>query len=97
VLTNRNLTTDRQHIEFCSGDLRKFVTERLKPNYKNAWIVGGSNLTKEFIRLKLADEIRISILPIILGEGLLFFDQVGQEQALHLKDTKAYVNGMVEL
>jgi len=97
VLTNRNLTTDRQNIEFCSGDLRKFVIERLKPNYKNAWVVGGSSLTKDFIRLKLADEIRISILPIILGEGLLFFDHVGQEQALHLKDTKAYKNGMVEL
>jgi dihydrofolate reductase len=97
VLTNRNLTTDRQNIEFYSGDLRKFVIERLKPNYKNAWVMGGSSLTKDFIRLKLADEIRISILPIILGEGLLFFDHVGQEQALHLKDTKAYKNGMVEL
>ncbi len=97
VLTTRNLTTDRQNIEFYSGDLSKFVTERLKPNYKNVWVVGGSKLTKDFIRLKLADEIRVSILPIILGDGLLFFDHVGQEQALHLKDTKAYKNGMVEL
>jgi dihydrofolate reductase len=54
-------------------------------------------LTKELLRLQLADEIRLNILPIILGDGLLFFDQVGQEQALHLKDTIAYKNGMVEL
>ncbi|RDC56558.1 dihydrofolate reductase [Pedobacter chinensis] len=97
VVTNRNLPVDRQNIEFYSGDLNKLVNERLKPDYKNVWVVGGSMLTKNFIRLKLADEIRVSILPIILGDGLLFFDQIGQDQALHLKDTTAYKNGMVEL
>ena len=97
VLTNRKLSTDRPNVEFYSGDLNKFVNERLKPNYKCVWIVGGSMVANCFIRLKLADEIRVSILPIILGEGLLFFDHIGQEQALHLTDTKAYKNGIVEL
>ncbi len=97
VLTNRNLQTDRQNIEFYSGELHKFVNERLKPKYENVWVVGGSMLTRDFIRLKLADEIRVSILPIILGDGLPFFDHIGQEQTLHLKETKAYKNGMVEL
>lgn len=97
VLTNRNLQTDRQNIEFYSGDLGKLVNERLKPKHENVWVVGGSMLTREFIRLRLADEIRVSILPIILGEGLPFFDHIGKEQILHLKDTKAYKNGMVEL
>ena len=73
------------------------MNERLKPNYRNVWIVGGAMLVKDFIRLKLADEIRLSILPIILGEGTLFFDHIGQEQPLHLKDVTAYKSGMVEL
>ncbi|HTD39971.1 MAG TPA: dihydrofolate reductase family protein [Mucilaginibacter sp.] len=97
VLTHRNLPVERPNIEIYSGDLNKLVNERLKPNYKNVWVVGGVMLVKDFIRLSLADEIRQSILPIILGDGTLFFDQVGQEQALHLKDVKAYKNGMVEL
>jgi dihydrofolate reductase len=97
VLTNRNLPTNRPNIEFYSGDLNKFVTDRLKPNYKNVWVVGGSIVVNDFIRLKLADEVRVSIFPIILGEGLLFFDHIGQEQDLHLTDTKAYKNGIVEL
>ena len=54
-------------------------------------------LAKDFIRLKLADEIRLSILPVILGDGTLFFDHIEQEQALHLKDVTAYKSGMVEL
>jgi dihydrofolate reductase len=97
VVTHRNLPVDRKNIEFYSGHLDKLVSERLKPNYKNVWLVGGAILVKDFIRLKLADQIRLSILPIILGDGTLFFDQIGQEQALHLKDVTAYKNGMVEL
>src|SRR5215213_5205447 len=97
VVTHRNLTVNRENIEIYSGDLNKLVDERLKPNYKNVWLVGGAMLVKDFIRLKLADEIRLSVLPIILGDGTLFFDHIEQEQALHLKDVKAYKSGMVEL
>ena len=97
VVTHRKLLVDKQNIETYSGDLNKLVNERLKPKYKNVWLVGGAKLTKDFIRLNLADEIRQSILPVILGDGTPFFDQIGQEQALHLKNVTAYKSGMVEL
>ncbi|HSZ32130.1 MAG TPA: dihydrofolate reductase family protein, partial [Puia sp.] len=97
VLTGRKLSVDRQNIEIYSGELIKLVNERLRPNYKNVWLVGGASLAKDFIRLNLANEIRQSILPIILGDGTLFFDEVGKEQALHLKNVTAYKSGIVEL
>jgi len=97
VLTHRKLPIDRQNIETYSGDLNKFVNERLKSKYQNVWLVGGAKLAKDFIRLNLADEIRQSILPIILGDGIPFFDQIGKEQALHLKNVTSYKSGMVEL
>src|SRR5688500_16168117 len=97
VVTHRNLPIERQNIEIYSGDLHKLVNEQLKPKYRNVWVVGGAMLAKDFIRLKLADEIRLSIIPIILGDGTLFLDHIGQEQALHLKDVTAYKSGMVEL
>jgi dihydrofolate reductase len=97
VLTHRDLPVERANIEMYSGDLNKLVTERLKPKYKNVWLVGGAALTRDFIRLQLADELRQTILPILLGDGLLFFDQIGLEQPLHLKNTTAFKNGMVEL
>ena len=97
VLTHRNLPIERKNIEIYSGGLDQLVTQRLKPNYRNVWMVGGPLLAKDFILARLADEIRLSILPIILGEGTLFFDHIGQEQALHLADVTAYKNGMVEL
>lgn len=97
VLTNRNLESNRENVDFYTGDLVKLVNNRLKPNHHNIWLVGGAMITKEFIRLKLADDIIISIMPVILGDGILFFDYIGKEQLLHLKDIKAYKDGMVEL
>jgi dihydrofolate reductase len=97
VLTHRSLTTDRENVEFYIGELTKLVNERLKPKYKNIWVVGGAMLATEFIRLKLADDIRLAIVPVILGDGTRFFDCTGQEQALHLKNVSAYKNGLEEL
>jgi dihydrofolate reductase len=97
VLSHRHLQNERKSIEFYSGDLKKFVSDRLKSKYKNIWVVGGASLVKDFMRIGSVDEIRLAIVPIIIGDGTLFFDYIGQEHALHLKDVTAYKNGMVEL
>jgi dihydrofolate reductase len=97
VVSQRELITHKQNIELYSGNLNNLVKERLKPYFHNVWVVGGAILAQAFLRLNLADEIRLSILPIILGEGKLLFDQIAQEKELHLKDATAYKNGMVEL
>lgn len=97
VLTHRDLPIERSNIELYSGDLEILVRDRLRPRFKSVWVVGGAELTRDFLRMQLADEIRVMVLPIILGEGLPFFDSIGREQALHLKDVTAYKNGMVEL
>lgn len=97
VLTSRKLSSDLPSVEFYGSDAKSLLENHLNPAWKNIWMVGGAKLTKTFIELGLAHEIRLNILPIILGEGLHFFEYVGKEIPLHLKDTKAYKNGMVEL
>ncbi len=97
ILTKRKLQSDKKNVAFYSGDLIEIVNKRLKPTFRNIWMVGGARLTKDFMRLRLADSIVLSIMPIILGDGLLFFDYIGHEQQLHLKDVVAYKDGMVEL
>jgi len=97
VVSHRNLPVERKNVSLYSGNLKKLVDEQLKPAYKNIWLVGGAVLANEFIRLQLADDIRLSVLPIMLGGGTRFFDQMDQQQALHLKDVTAYKSGVVEL
>lgn len=97
VLTHRGIPTTRGSVQFCSGDLRKLVNDQLAPRYRNIWVVGGAALVRDFFREGLVDEIRHAIIPIILGEGTPFYDHIGRELPLHLKDVTAYKSGMVEL
>lgn len=97
VLTSRNLHDDRPNVAFWSGDLQTLVREKLKPYYREVWVVGGAALIRSFLQQKLAHELRINILPILLGNGLPFFDRIGVEQPLDLRDVKTYRNGMIEM
>ena len=54
-------------------------------------------VSAECLRLGLADEVRYSILPILIGDGIQFFERLDRDIALHLAEVKAYRNGMVEL
>ena len=97
VLTGRKLPRLRDSVEFYSGDLAKFVNGRLRPTFRSIWFVGGSVVSAECIRRGLADEVRYSILPILIGDGIPFFEKLGRDIALHLAEVKAYESGMVEL
>jgi dihydrofolate reductase len=97
VVTSRNLPSTRKSVEFYSGDLRKLVDESLASRYRNIWLVGGALLCQSFLRLDLVDEIRLAIMPILLGEGLRLFENSGIETRWQLKDVIAYRTGMVEL
>jgi dihydrofolate reductase len=97
VLTRRNLPRTRETIEFYAGDLGDLVKGRLRPSFKSIWFVGGGAVSGECLRLGLADEVRYSILPILIGEGIPFFDKLDKDVALHLAEVKAYVSGTVAL
>ena len=97
VLTNRTLPRTRDTVEFHSGDLAKFVNDSLRRRFNSIWFVGGGVLSAECLRLGLADEVRYSILPIVIGDGIRFFEKLDRDVALHLAEVTAYKNGMVEL
>lgn len=92
VMTKRKLTSDRKSVEFYSGDLKSLVTGL---HQKSAWLVGGPATYQEFLRQKLVDHVCLTIVPILLGEGVPFFR--GGEHPLHLKNMTAFKNGMIDL
>ena len=97
VLTHRELPRTRNTVEFYSGDLAQFVNGRLRPTFHSIWFVGGGVVSGECLRLGLADEVRYSILPILIGDGIPFFEKLDKDVALHLAEVKAYKSGMVAL
>jgi dihydrofolate reductase len=97
VLTSRDLPRSRPNVEFYSGDLSNLVNTRLRPAFPSIWVVGGGMLSAECLRLGLANEVRYSILPILIGRGISFFDRLDNDVALHLAEVTAYKSGIVEL
>jgi dihydrofolate reductase len=99
VVTTRKWpqASTRKSIEFYSGDLNTLVDEKLAPRYRNIWLVGGAMLSQHFLEQGLVDEIRLTIAPVLLGEGLRLFDGSQKDKRWNLKNVIAYKNGFVEL
>ncbi len=97
VLTSRVLPNKRSSVKFYSGDLTQLVNEQLRPSFRNIWFVGGGFVSGACLRLGLADELRYSIMPVLIGDGISFFDRLQRDTALHLREVNAYKSGMVEL
>jgi dihydrofolate reductase len=97
VVTGREWPTAKESVEFYAGDLETLVHEKLAPRFRNIWLVGGAMLSQRFLSLGLVDEIRLTIAPVLLGDGLRLFGDFALEQRWDLKNVVAYKNGFVEL
>ncbi|HZZ20636.1 MAG TPA: dihydrofolate reductase family protein [Opitutaceae bacterium] len=96
VLTSRDLPRTRDTVEFHNGELAGFVMS-LRARFKSIWIVGGGAVCADCLRLHVVDEVRYSVVPVLIGEGIPFFGTLERDAALHLAEVKAYKNGMLGL
>jgi dihydrofolate reductase len=62
----------------------------------NLWVVGGGNVASQFADAGLLDELHLTVVPVVLGEGKPLFDR-GLPEPLQLSGTRAFETGMVEL
>ena len=58
--------------------------------------VGGPNLAAQAIRAGLVDELRLIVVPVVVGGGNAFLPE-GVRLALGLLDERRFANGMVHL
>jgi dihydrofolate reductase len=97
VVTSRQMERVKASVEFYSGDLEALVEVKLPPRFRSVWLVGGAILSQRFLELRLVNEIRLTIAPVVLGDGLRLFGELTAETRWHLKNVTAYKNGFVEV
>jgi dihydrofolate reductase len=97
VVTNRQLPVPPgADIIFYSGDLPGLLGVIKKKTRKNIWLVGGGQLADSFLTEGLIDDIILSTIPIILGEGISLFGKKESEIDLDLVKVVSYSSGIVQ-
>jgi len=86
-----------ENATFISSDLVNKVVEIKQKDGQDIWLYGGANLIKSFISLGLIDVYKISVHPIVLGDGKPLFENLKTRIGLILIDTKVFKSGVVEL
>jgi dihydrofolate reductase len=63
----------------------------------NLWVIGGGNVASQFADEGLLDELLVTVVPVVLGEGKPLFDRRLPGGPMQLTGTRTFGSGMVEL
>ena len=96
VFTHRPAPEDAPAgVRFTSRPLAALARELKKQPGRGIWLCGGASLARQALEQGLVDELRLTILPVLLGEGIPLFGPMKRPQRLSLLSHQVY-NGMVE-
>lgn len=82
---------------FYSGDLIDLVKKLKSGSGKGIYCDGGATVIHELLRHDLIDEFIISVIPVLLGDGIRLFKDGRPEQMLQLMSAKTYDTGLTQL
>jgi dihydrofolate reductase len=85
------------NVTFINENIIEEVNNLKNQPGKDIWLYGGASLITTFINFGLVDEFRLSVHPVILGEGKSLFIDINKRQNLQMVDTKRYSSGVVQL
>ena len=84
-------------VTFYNGDLEAFVRQLKQKEGGNIYCDGGAQIVKLLMDKNLIDEYIISIIPIILGDGIRLFKGGTPQISLKTMPVKAFDTGLVQL
>ncbi|MCM3569803.1 dihydrofolate reductase family protein [Neobacillus mesonae] len=96
VFSRTQKGTDNKAI-FINDNILEEVNKLKNKSGKDIWLYGGASLITTFINLGLVDEFRLSVHPVILGEGKPLFIDLKQRLNLKLVNTRTFSTGVVQL
>src|SRR5688572_19840302 len=82
---------------FYTGNLPDLIARLKSEPGKNIFIDGGAQIVNELLKDNLVDEFIISVIPILIGEGIRLFKDGRPEQRLELISVKQFDKGLAQL
>jgi dihydrofolate reductase len=96
VFSRTQKATDHKAIYINDHIIEEVNALKNKPG-KDIWLYGGASLITTFIHLELVDEFRLSVHPVVLGEGKPLFMDINKRLNLKLVNTRTFSSGVVQL
>ncbi|MDJ0747135.1 MAG: dihydrofolate reductase family protein [Xenococcaceae cyanobacterium MO_167.B27] len=81
--------------EIVSGNIQKLVNQLNQRGYNNLYVDGGS-VIQSFLQKDLIDEMIITRVPILLGNGFSLFGKLDQHLKFRHQKTEIYNNTQVK-
>jgi dihydrofolate reductase len=101
VLSSRDLPQpqgDDVDVRIANAQVRDLYEELIAAaGERDVWIVGGGNVASQFADEGLLDELLVTVVPVVLGEGKPLFDRRLPGGPMQLTGTRCFDSGMVEL
>ena len=96
VFSRKQKGTDAKAV-FINDHIFEEVTNIKNQPGKDIWLYGGASLISSFIQAGLVDEFRLSVHPVVLGEGRPLFADIRQRLNLKLVRANTYKSGVIQL
>jgi dihydrofolate reductase len=96
IVFSRTLEQVEGGAELASSDVAETVA-RLKDTASGDIAVGGAGLAASLMTLRLIDEYRPFVYPVVLGAGTPFFPSLSERIKLRLAETRTFPSGVVYL
>ncbi|MDX1279233.1 dihydrofolate reductase family protein [Oceanihabitans sediminis] len=93
----RTKRPDNGRIKFYTGNIKDLVTKIKSEAGKDIYCDGGAEVVNELLKNDLIDELTISIVPILLGNGTRLFKEGRPEQLLEFVNAKTFETGLTQL
>ena len=78
------------------SDLSEIAALREKPG-RDIYVVGGAQTVRSFINAGLLDELRLTVHPLLVGEGASLFDGVSGDHSFDIADTQRLGDGSIRM
>lgn len=93
---SRNHQDSKCSIHFITENIVETIAELRNNEGRDIWLVGGGEIISMFLGQSLIDEMIITTIPVILGNGIPLFPITSQESIWEVKNSQRYPNNVVQ-
>ncbi|MGL5277240.1 dihydrofolate reductase family protein [Myroides sp.] len=97
VVTSDKSRVNTEHITFYADGVANLIKELRQVEGNDIYCDGGAEVINELLKHDLIDEMIISIIPVLLGDGTRLFKDGRGEQILELVEAKSFSTGLTQV